>query len=53
MIIIIGVWDEINGLQLTTDIQFFDNTTVIPDIDVRQPFDYWFVIHLQAIIIVY
>ena len=37
----IGSWFPEEGLQFTMDIQFFDGTENIPDIDVRPPFAYW------------
>ena len=37
----IGSYDEITGLNLEEEIIWHDNTTNIPDIDIRTPFDYW------------
>ena len=36
-----GSWSEVAGLKLDIDIVWNDNTTDIPDIDIRPPFDYW------------
>ena len=39
----VGYWDPINGTILSQDNPtiFRDNTTVVPDLDIRPPFDYW------------
>ena len=38
---ILGTWNLTDGLVLTDDFVFFDQTTNIPDIDIRNPFKYW------------
>ena len=38
---ILGTWNLTDGLVLTDDFIFFDQTTNIPDIDIRDPFKYW------------
>ena len=38
---IMGTWNLIDGLMLNEDFVFFDQTTNIPDIDIREPFKYW------------
>jgi len=38
----IGVWDPLTGLVLNgNDVIWHSNTTEIPDLDIRPPFDYW------------
>ena len=39
----VGYWDPANGTTLftTNPTIFRDNTTVVPDLDIRSPFDYW------------
>ena len=37
----VGSWDLDNGLQMTGDIQFYDGSNEIPDIDIREPIAYW------------
>ena len=36
-----GYWSEEEGLVLEEDIVWFDNTTQIPDLDIRSPVTYW------------
>ena len=38
---IVGTWNLTDGLVLTDDFVFYDQTTNIPDIDIREPFKYW------------
>ena len=38
---IMGTWNLTDGLILNDDFVFFDQTTNIPDIDIREPFQYW------------
>ena len=37
----VGKWSDENGLEITNDMIWFSNTTEIPDLDIREPFNYW------------
>ena len=37
----VGVWSPFDGYTPVQDIIWFDNTTNIPDLDIREPFNYW------------
>ena len=37
----IGYWNYSTGMSLYQPISFFNGTTIIPDIDIRPPFNYW------------
>ena len=36
-----AIWDPIDGYQYINDVIWYDNTTTIPDLDIREPFHYW------------
>lgn len=36
-----SLWSEKEGFQLINDVIWYSNTTNIPDLDIREPFDYW------------
>ena len=35
------IWSEEEGLRVIRDVIWHSNTTDIPDLDIREPFDYW------------
>jgi len=39
--IVSALYSEITGYQLLEDIVWYSNTTDIPDLDIREPLDYW------------
>ena len=39
--VLVAKWSEENGIEFFNEIVWFSNTTNIPDIDIRPPFDYW------------
>ena len=38
---LVGNWNYSTGLSLYQPFSFFDGSTIIPDIDIRPPFNYW------------
>ena len=37
----VGIWSAETGYEVTEDVIWHDNTTNIPDLDIRDPFKYW------------